>query len=354
MAKKQLGYRQKKSTAALVVSIIELVAVLGLFLGLGISVAVGAAKGSSMLDGFAAEDGLNLNLQDEDWLSGLLGEGSDAEEVPFDQDGSFGTGTALPEDGSDPIYCPHCGWELYDETVTVCDGCGLDPNVPAEDQRFYCAHCGSMQMKNSGSDWCSVCGYDYDDPQDVAHCTNCGVVLSDLYADHCDTCGYVFEIAPAAAMNAEASQVSKSEMQSVIAEKGYAPLYVYGTWESSIVDQKGTHNNSASALVDGDLETSWQEGVSGDGLGESVTLDFGGDVEMQCIEMYLGNHRTDEWFYKNNVPQQVTVVLYGAEDGFYQTFTVNKETYERGATCVMLNMPVKVRYMDVVIDSVYK
>lgn len=276
---------RKKCTGAIIVSVIELVAVLGVYIGLGATLGVNVAKAKGWIEGNADRIEDSVEWSDEelnDWI-----ENNDevyAYDYPAEPEA-----TPVPYE---PVYCPHCGWELEDEYSTYCYGCGLDPNAPAPTP----------------------------------------TPMPELVVAQGDATAFQFEVVGS----------------------GYGKLYVDSTWESSIVDQKGTHNNSASALVDNNLETSWQEGVSGDGLGESVMLDFGHDVEVAGLELYLGNHRTDEWFYKNNVPQQVTVMCYGAADGEVAEFKVEKESHQRGATYVILNRPVQARYVEIFIDSVYK
>lgn len=271
--------KQKKNTAAIIVSIIELVAVLGTYLTIGINVGLSVAR----QEGWIEQKKTDLELESDSlWSEEELTDWADnSDEWVYDY-------PAEPEETPAPetFYCPHCGAELWDEYATYCDGCGLDPNAPA--------------------------------PTPVPQLEVVSKSLDEVY------------------------------------EEGYYQIFCDSTWESSIVDQKGTHNNSASALVDGSLETSWQEGVSGDGIGESVMLDFGSDVEIVYVEMYLGNHRTDEWFYKNNVPSKVHLDFYGAQDGSYESVSVRKEDHARGQTVVAFNRPVNARYLELFLDEVYK
>ena len=271
---------RKKCTGAIIVSVIELICVLSVYIALGVSVGLAVAKTKGWIEN-QAEDYVEWS---EDELNDWVENNDDVYEYEYSDE------TTESVQPYEPVYCPHCGWELEDEYSTYCYGCGLDPTAPA--------------------------------PTPVPE-------LSLTYFD-------------------------QYRINEFISTNGSYRLYVSETWESSIVDQKGTHNNSASALVDNNLDTSWQEGVSGDGIGESILLDFGHEVEVQYLEMYLGNHRTSEWFYKNNVPSRVTISCYGADDGTYEIFTVDKKSHEMGATCVELNRPVKLRYLEIFIDEVYK
>ena len=280
--------RRKKNTIALVVTIIELIAILGMYLTIGLTLGLEIAREAGWIEPKkqAAEDTYLSDEQLQDWLD----ENGDVWEYEYPAEDSPSEDVTVTPEPEEEYYCPHCGAVLWDEYASYCDGCGLDPNAPAP------------------------------------------TPTPELMAVQGDAHAFQFEVL----------------------DLGYSKLKVDSTWESSIVDQKGTHNNSASALVDGNLETSWQEGVDGDGLGESVMLDFGRDVEIAGLELYLGNHRSDEWFYKNNVPQQIMVMCYGAEDGTVESFTVEKESHQRGATYVFLNRPVQARIVAIFIDSVYK
>ena len=283
----KLQRKQKKNTVAVVVSVIELVAVLAMYLSIGIYLGVQIAYEEGWIKAKNAPE-LDMEASDE-LLDQWMNEYTDNFEYD-DAGDEFSEEVTLTPAPEEIFYCPHCGAELWDEYAAYCDTCGLDPNAPA----------------------------------------------------------------PTPLPELEVTQVSLSEMDEIVLANGYAQIYADSTWESSVVDQKGTHNNSASALVDGSLETSWQEGVAGDGIGESVMLDFGHDVEVMAVEMYLGNNRTDEWFYKNNVPSKVRLLCYGAQDGSGEELVVTKDTHERGATCIVMNRPVALRYLELVIDEVYE
>ena len=116
--------------------------------------------------------------------------------------------------------------------------------------------------------------------------------------------------------------------------------------------QQGTHDNSAYAAVDGNTDTSWQEGVDGDGEGELIELDMGEIVQVQCIELHLGNWRSDEWYAKNNVPKKLIFTLFDNEEEIMLsqviTFPWEKKTFYVG-----LNRPFPARHIDIEIVDVY-
>lgn len=274
------GVRQRKNTAAVVVSIIELLAMLGMYLTLGITVGMQAARESGWIrEAPEAEQRL-------DYSSDMPGDyaAEDFEGFVAEEDVSV---AAEPEPVPEPVYCLTCGAQLEDVNATVCLVCGTDPYAESVEELTV-------------------------------------------------------------------TMLTAAQARERLAQLGLERLTVDGTWESSVVDQQGTHNNSASALVDNDLETSWQEGVDGDGLGESVMLDFGHEVQVQMVEMYLGNWRTDEWFYKNNVPSEVDLYCYGAADDTFETVTVYNEHYDRTTCWVEFSRPVPLQYLELYINQVYK
>ncbi len=199
----------------------------------------------------------------------------------------------------------------------------------------------------------------------VATCFGCYMELteSDLLADPgwCPYCGLNIATGePPTPIPTETPKppvtmtlVSESEARAAINSMGYAKLTVEDTWESSIVEQKGTHNNSASALVDGNVETSWQEGVDGDGLGESVALTLRDGSKVQYIEMHVGNWRTDDWFYKNNVPKSIEIAAYDGME-LYESGVVEFGEHRRVTYWVELSEPVEAKYLEFYILDVYK
>ena len=61
----------------------------------------------------------------------------------------------------------------------------------------------------------------------------------------------------------------------------------------------------ASLAIDGHTGTAWQEGVSGYGVGESLTLYFSEDTEISVIEIYPGFAKSEYTFYANGRPSSL-------------------------------------------------
>ncbi len=59
--------------------------------------------------------------------------------------------------------------------------------------------------------------------------------------------------------------------------------------------------------IDGDLETGWAEGASGQGIGESITVYFDRMYLVSGIEIYAGYQRNNDLYNKNSRPKEVYV-----------------------------------------------
>lgn len=117
--------------------------------------------------------------------------------------------------------------------------------------------------------------------------------------------------------------------------------------DSSHVVQRGTTiDNSAWSAFDGQATTSWQEGAAGHGIGEYVGISFDREYQVQVVTFRLGNHRSDSWYVKNDVPKVLSINLGG------QVFSV---TFPREMVefAVVLSRPVAASSIQVTVDDVY-
>ncbi len=117
--------------------------------------------------------------------------------------------------------------------------------------------------------------------------------------------------------------------------------------DSSHVEQRGTTiDNSAWSAFDGQATTSWQEGAAGHGIGEYVGISFDREYQVQVVTFRLGNHRSDSWYVKNDVPKVLSINLGG------QVFSV---TFPREMVefAVVLSRPVAASSIRVTVDDVY-
>jgi hypothetical protein len=114
---------------------------------------------------------------------------------------------------------------------------------------------------------------------------------------------------------------------------------------SSVVSQAG-YDNSAMVAVDDLLETSWQEGVGGNGEGQYLEVYLDQEQSVKYLVLYLGNWRSQDWFYDNNRPQSLTIQI-----GDYTTI----QEFPDGQTvhCIELSQPVQASRVRLTINSVY-
>ncbi|MCD7820534.1 MAG: discoidin domain-containing protein, partial [Lachnospiraceae bacterium] len=117
---------------------------------------------------------------------------------------------------------------------------------------------------------------------------------------------------------------------------------------SSVIDQDG-YSNTAYEAYDGDLTTSWQEGVDGAGEGSWLKYTFDGTHQVSSIVFYLGVWREAEGkdYYNDNYrPRQIEISMGG------QTWTA-EFTDQRIAHIVTFSSPVEASEVTFTILSVY-
>lgn len=77
---------------------------------------------------------------------------------------------------------------------------------------------------------------------------------------------------------------------------------------TSTISQTKTNNN-AMLLFDKKDDTSWQEGVAGYGINESVSFSFDGLHKVKYIAFKLGNWKNDKYYYGNAKPKTINLVF---------------------------------------------
>lgn len=81
--------------------------------------------------------------------------------------------------------------------------------------------------------------------------------------------------------------------------------------ESSVIKQEG-HSNTAYEAYDGDLSTSWQEGVSGSGIGSWLYYTFTKTRRIENIVLYVGVWREAEgkdYYHDNYRPKEIEIAI---------------------------------------------
>lgn len=113
---------------------------------------------------------------------------------------------------------------------------------------------------------------------------------------------------------------------------------------STIVQEKTT--NEPMRMFDGQIDTSWQEGVDGPGLGENFTAYFSEPVKVKYITFRLGNWKSNEYYYGNNRPRTLDIEL-----GNMNTQIEFPDVWQE--FCVEITPPCEASSMRVVLNDVY-
>ncbi len=99
---------------------------------------------------------------------------------------------------------------------------------------------------------------------------------------------------------------------------------------------------------DGDTKTGWAEGADGDGVGEWFEISASSLQEVTGISILSGYCKSEDLYYKNNRPKDVTVTL---SDGSQYSYTLSDEcgSYQQ----LDFGSPRQTNSIRVTIDSVY-
>ena len=94
---------------------------------------------------------------------------------------------------------------------------------------------------------------------------------------------------------------------------------------SSSALKEGDKVYSASNIVDKNNHTCWADGVSGLGIGESITINFDQKYNISGFRIFNGYQKSEDLFYKNSRPTAFRVigsdgsnVVYNLEDSIYE------------------------------------
>lgn len=109
------------------------------------------------------------------------------------------------------------------------------------------------------------------------------------------------------------------------APKDYVRLEVATASSSSELVQEGTDPNNAWMVLDQKDETSWQENVSGSGIGETLDFSFSGEQKVKYMSFKLGNWRDDRYYKGNNIPETLKIRM--GELEFSVTFPKKQKEY---------------------------
>ena len=119
------------------------------------------------------------------------------------------------------------------------------------------------------------------------------------------------------------------------------------TLSASSTLQEAGHDHSPRLAMDGSTSTAWVEGISGEGVGEWLRLDFGGDHTISGIQIWSGYQKTEALFYKNSRPRVIRIAY---SDGRKFEATLNDQM---GMQTIQLSAPVTTSSIMITIVSTY-
>ena len=101
-------------------------------------------------------------------------------------------------------------------------------------------------------------------------------------------------------------------------------------------------------VLDGNLETAWVEGVTGDGIGEALMFEFDSEYIVSGINIFNGFQKSSSLYYKNSRPEIIKISFSDGSEkeiSLEDTMGVQILTFESG---------VKTQFVKIEIESVYK
>ena len=122
---------------------------------------------------------------------------------------------------------------------------------------------------------------------------------------------------------------------------------IVGATSSSELKDEG-NIYSARNIVDGNKQTCWADGVSGLGVGESVTINFNRNYEIKGFRIFNGYQKNDDVFYKNSRPAALRVI--GA-DGSNEVYPIDNDINEHD---IHFKTPINVNSIKLVIEKVQR
>ena len=105
---------------------------------------------------------------------------------------------------------------------------------------------------------------------------------------------------------------------------------------------------SAAYAIDESVQRPWVEGVSGSGVGETLTLYFPQETSVQVLDLMLGYARDQRLYYKNNRP---STLRFSFSDGSSADCSFTDQVMNQR---VLFTQPVTTSYVQITILGVYR
>ena len=154
-------------------------------------------------------------------------------------------------------------------------------------------------------------------------------------------------VTPAAEEEKLTASIVDSSRQAQIDLLGYSQVTVASADATSTISQAGI-DNTPHVLYDGSKDSSWQDGVDGPGIGESVTYHLDQVYKIRFLVLRLGNwYGTDDNYTMNNRPKTMTFKF--GDQSVQITFPDEKKEF-----CVELSKDVEASEIQMILDAVYQ
>lgn len=137
-----------------------------------------------------------------------------------------------------------------------------------------------------------------------------------------------------------------------VIEGNTPPAFSWVSASSSLASQ-GKFNYNPELTTDGKLETAWLEGVSGNGIGESILYSAETLQKVSEIVLYNGYLKNNTTFVNNG---RLKTVSFEFSDGTIITKEIPKQTYNEAKKGykIMLDTPNNTTSIKITILDVYK
>ena len=114
---------------------------------------------------------------------------------------------------------------------------------------------------------------------------------------------------------------------------------------SSVIPQDNV-DNEPYQMLDDDINTNWQEGVDGPGIGQYAIFDLTSEVEVKAMTFKLGNWKDSNYYYNNYRPSKLQITV--GKKSWVQDFPDEWNEF-----AVEFSSPIKTNRVQITIIEVY-
>lgn len=148
---------------------------------------------------------------------------------------------------------------------------------------------------------------------------------------------------------AAANRAQREEETRIAQAKSQPPIFTWGEASSELPPDQYTSYYGANNVLDNDFTTAWNEGATGNGIGEWISVNASTPQWTSGVEIVTGYPKTSDVYYKNNRARDITIQL---SDGYEQQVTLADayREYQR----ITFDDYHQTTFIRVRIDSIYE